>query len=186
MSCTPLHNHTLYFTGCCATVQVAHIHLDLDALKLSWTAADVKRTCLHPVLSHILSLHDFSIPCCMQVVCTGKEGRLLDCIFPENFDDGESEDYYYYYYNENWPAPTHAAPAPAPRETAPPPSNGINSGRCDDDERARLAVICRSFEITGMLHRRCVPGDAHPGRSYASNLSCKSAVWCSEVWLPCG
>eukprot|EP00892_Ulva_mutabilis_P004525 jgi/Ulvmu1/2444/UM135_0004.1 len=89
-----------------------------------------------------------------EVMCTGKEERLLDCMFPENFGIDYSRDYSYdYFYNENWPAPAHAAPAPAPisMESAPAPSNGLPGAGCDRGDTERLAVICRRFEITDAL-----------------------------------
>ena len=88
----------------------------------------------------------------LQVACTGKEERLMDCFFPEDF----GFDYMYNpptdradYYNENWPAPSHALPALAPAENAPPPSNGVQRIGCDSGDAGRLSVICRRFEITG-------------------------------------
>eukprot|EP00892_Ulva_mutabilis_P005900 jgi/Ulvmu1/3682/UM017_0098.1 len=102
--------------------------------------------------------YDYSSPTMLtwasEVVCTGKEERLLDCDFPQNFGDDYSSRYsgyydYYGFYNENWPAPAHAEPQPAPMESAPPPSSGLRrSGRCGRTDMNRLAVVCRSFEIT--------------------------------------
>eukprot|EP00892_Ulva_mutabilis_P007289 jgi/Ulvmu1/4932/UM204_0003.1 len=88
-----------------------------------------------------------------EVVCTGKEERLLECDFPQNFGVDYSSpygNYYDYYggYNENWPAPAHAAPEPAPTETAPAPSGGLPNAGCDRSDRNRLAVVCRRFEIS--------------------------------------
>ena len=84
------------------------------------------------------------------MVCTGKEERLLECYFPENF--GIFDEYThptYDYYNDNGPAPSHALPTPAPVENAPTPSNGLARVGCDRGDTERLSVICRRFEITG-------------------------------------
>eukprot|EP00892_Ulva_mutabilis_P007291 jgi/Ulvmu1/4934/UM204_0006.1 len=86
-----------------------------------------------------------------EVVCTGKEERLLDCEFPQDFGVDYSSPYDYYGgYNENWPAPAHAAPEPAPMEMAPPPAGslGLPFSRCERSDRNRLSVVCRRFEIT--------------------------------------
>ena len=68
-----------------------------------------------------------------QVVCTGKEERLLDCDFPQDFGEDYGSDYYGFSYNEN----------------APVPSGGIPNFSCARDDNRRLGVICRRFEITG-------------------------------------
>lgn len=82
-----------------------------------------------------------------EVVCTGKEERLLDCDFPQNFGiDYEYERPEYEY--ANWPGSTHPAPEPAPLESAPAPAGGLPNGGCSRSDRNRLAVICRRFEIT--------------------------------------
>ena len=82
------------------------------------------------------------------MVCTGKEERLLDCDFPQNFGiDYEYERPEYEY--ANWPGSTHPAPEPAPLESAPAPAGGLPNGGCSRSDRNRLAVICRRFEITG-------------------------------------
>ena len=65
-----------------------------------------------------------------QVVCTGKEERLLDCDFPEDFVDD------------------YGSPESALEDDAPAPSSGLRSRLCDSD-KDRLSVICRRFEITG-------------------------------------
>lgn len=86
----------------------------------------------------------------VQVLCTGKKNRLLDCVFPESFAT-EDRDAYFGDYNGNWLAAAHASSVPVPIDTAPPPSIGLTSSNCDNNERALLAVLCRSFEIIGML-----------------------------------
>ena len=86
-----------------------------------------------------------------QVVCTGKEERLLDCDFPQDFGvDYGSDSYTPIDDYANWPGPSHAAPESAPMENAPAPSGGLPSFICDRDTE-RLSVICRQFEITGAL-----------------------------------
>lgn len=110
-----------------------------------------------------LSLNGVYIDGRMQVLCNGKEDRLLDCSFPESFKDyrGPSDyinpDYYSSGdFEENWAAPAHVPPAPAgsaPTENAPPPSSGLIRFGCGADEQQRLAVICRRFDITGMLRK---------------------------------
>ena len=86
-----------------------------------------------------------------QVVCTGKEERLLDCDFPQNFGVDDGSDYYTPIYDyANWPGSSHASPESAPMENAPAPSGGLPSFFCDTDSE-RLSVICRRFEITGAL-----------------------------------
>ena len=71
-----------------------------------------------------------------KVVCTGKEERLLDCDFPQDFGADYGIDYYTPNndYNANFPAPA--------------PIVGLPSFDCDGD-RMRFSVICRQFEITG-------------------------------------
>ena len=90
-----------------------------------------------------------------KVVCTGKEERLLDCYFPEDFGLDDGSDYYYtptYDYNADSPAPSDAAPESAPMENDPVQSGGLPSFYCDRDTR-RFSVICRQFEITGARFR---------------------------------
>ena len=79
----------------------------------------------------------------VQVVCTGKEERLLDCDFPQDF--GGDYNFYYSSYDYSF------APGPAPEAVAvaPSPSNGLPGGGCDSGDRNRLSVVCRRFEITG-------------------------------------
>ena len=63
---------------------------------------------------------------CFQVVCTGKEERLIDCTFPENFS------------------------APSDAELpATPPIPGIPGAFCRSDDTHRFSVVCRRFEING-------------------------------------
>ena len=79
----------------------------------------------------------------VQVMCTGKEERLLDCNFPQDFGV-VYERYIYtpiYDFDVNWPAPSHGAPESAPMENAPAPSSGLPSVICER-ERDRLGVIC--------------------------------------------
>ena len=88
----------------------------------------------------------------VQVVCTGKEERLLDCDFPQDF----GADYGFGYngddYTANRPGPSHAEPGAAPIsvEIAPEPSGGIPNPLCASGDGRRLGVICRRFEITGV------------------------------------
>ena len=84
----------------------------------------------------------------VQVVCTGKEERLLDCDFPENF----GIDYEYAMptdeeHTVNLPAGARPAPGPATSESAAARAAGIGGRGCNDQDR--LAVVCRLFEITG-------------------------------------
>ena len=69
-----------------------------------------------------------------QVVCTGKEERLLDCDFPQDF--GVDYDYSFY--------------AGGP-EGAPAPGGGLPNSNCAGNDNERLGVICRRFEITGAV-----------------------------------
>lgn len=71
----------------------------------------------------------------MQVVCTGKEDRLIDCKFPQNF--GSPVDDYGLPVVSDTPAPT--------------PSPGLTRGSCNSGDRQRFSVICRRFEITGAV-----------------------------------
>lgn len=66
-------------------------------------------------------------------MCTGKEDRILECGFPEDFDSYNNYDYYY------------GLPSTAP----PPPDEGIGRARCRRIDNNRLSVVCRQFEITG-------------------------------------
>lgn len=75
----------------------------------------------------------------VQVVCTGKEDRLLDCEFPENFNNGDVSPYDY------GGRTGSAADIPS---SAPGPATGIASG-CGESDAGYLAVVCRSFEVTG-------------------------------------
>lgn len=71
----------------------------------------------------------------LQVACTGKEERLLDCVFPENFGDDKPPD-------ERGPGA---------------PSLGLASAPCDLNDNNRLAVICRRFEIPGVAYSLHTP-----------------------------
>lgn len=71
----------------------------------------------------------------VQVACTGKEERLLDCVFPENFGDNVRPD-------ERGPGA---------------PSLGLASAPCDLNDNNRLAVICRRFEIPGAANSLGTP-----------------------------
>lgn len=80
------------------------------------------------------------------MVCTGKETRLLDCDFPENFgipgDAGPASDY-----DGDILSPEAAPATQALSEGVPP---------C----RFPLTVACRRFEMTGTSHfAECVVFD---------------------------
>lgn len=62
-------------------------------------------------------------------MCTGKEERLIDCSFPENFGSPSDTD----------------APAQSP-------SRGLSNALCVDDDGRRFSVVCRRFEINGAGH----------------------------------
>lgn len=68
------------------------------------------------------------------MVCTGKEARLIDCYFPENFGAGDGG-------NES---------IDSAADLAPPLSIGLSSRSCNAIIDQRLSVICRRFEITGV------------------------------------
>lgn len=81
----------------------------------------------------------------VQVRCTGKENRLLDCDFPEEFGVDYDGDSAYDYNSENSPAPSHAEL---------PSSSGLTGTGCSigsNRDNNRLAVICRQFEMTGAI-----------------------------------
>lgn len=73
----------------------------------------------------------------MQVDCTGKEERLLDCVFPQNF----GVDYVYAPYDDY--GDYRAPPA------VPPGTIGLPNAGCDAGDSGFLAVVCRRFEIPG-------------------------------------
>jgi len=105
------------------------------------------------------------------VTCTGKEDRLLDCDFPENF----GVDY---------------EPASAPVATAPPPSSGLANSGCSSGttpDNARLAVICRNFEITGTLSPASSPWDNTVYMALTCTLTCSTKrlvlVMCFHAYL---
>lgn len=137
---------------------------------------------------------------CVQVVCTGKEQRLLDCFFPENFGDSSAvyntvDNYNYYDYSSYTAnAPTFApsdAPAFAPNgvqdyvnidyynydyeSSAPAPSTGLQETGCARGESRRLSVVCRRFEITGaapqLMSCQCVPSKCIHGQ-HATEAGC--------------
>ena len=87
----------------------------------------------------------------MQVVCTGKEERLLDCFFPENFgiDYVNTPPTDYNDYASIVQAPSSAVRAQGQTGTAPPPSNGLEREECSSGDMRRLSVICRRFDIRG-------------------------------------
>ena len=82
---------------------------------------------------------------CMQVVCTGKEERLIDCHFPEEFGNAVPADYDY----------SAATPTPLPASTAPAPDPGIdvpgNLNDCTLIDNDVFGVVCRRFELTGVF-----------------------------------
>lgn len=61
------------------------------------------------------------------MACTGKEDRLLDCGFPEGFDNYSGDD-------EG-------------------PDEGVLFARCSRTDNGRLSVVRRQFEITGAGRR---------------------------------
>lgn len=76
----------------------------------------------------------------LQVLCIGKEERLLDCNFPQMFGDQIDRDYYVeedYYGNP--------VTLPRPNDF---PEAGLES--CNRDFTRQLSVVCRKFEITGV------------------------------------
>lgn len=79
------------------------------------------------------------LPVLLQVVCTGKEQRLLDYVSPQDFPPGMdyAGDYDYKFLDYLF----GIAPAP--------PQPGLLNTLCESDDERRLAVICRRFEITG-------------------------------------
>lgn len=70
------------------------------------------------------------------MICTGKEERLLDCTFPQDFGEASASDYESYTYDYEG----NRVPDEAPLGT---------SGGCRRVESDRLAVLCRKFEIPG-------------------------------------
>ena len=81
-------------------------------------------------------------------MCTGKEERLLDCDFPEDFGEDDSSSYDSSSYSEYELGPANA-PQPTPMENAPASSGGQFSFSCARSDNGRLGVICRRFEMTG-------------------------------------
>ena len=65
------------------------------------------------------------------MVCSGKEERLADCFFPENFGVSDAD------YD------------PAADESTPASGLGISNRDCNTNGSAHWGVICRRFEITG-------------------------------------
>ena len=114
-----------------------------------------------------------------QVVCTGKEERLLDCDFPEDFGVDYESDSYTPSFSANWPGPSHAAPESAPMENAPVPSGGLPSVTCDRD-RDRLSVICRRFEVTGALFLILHAGLWHVDTNTAYQDIVSQHTWASQ------
>lgn len=80
----------------------------------------------------------------VQVVCTGKEERLVDCSLPESFGEENGDDY-----SSNGNSDTEETSPAAPGLSA-----GIASSDCSDDESGRLRVVCRQFEIIGTAQKR--------------------------------
>lgn len=86
----------------------------------------------------------------MQVVCTGKEDRLLDCRFPEDFGGNDGS-----YDNSKGSAPADTGMAEGRDATVPPHSRGLDDAGCTLNPRGdnrQLAVICWRFEIKGVPH----------------------------------
>ena len=106
-----------------------------------------------------------SMACAFQVVCTGKEERLLDCDFPQDFGEDYSNNVY---------GGVDNASAPTPR-------GGLPSSGCARSDNRRLSVICRRFEITGtaLLTVYCVPLHSH---SLVRNSRALRWTWAFLVW----
>eukprot|EP00892_Ulva_mutabilis_P007272 jgi/Ulvmu1/4917/UM202_0002.1 len=66
-----------------------------------------------------------------EVRCTGKEGRLADCFFPEQFGNGPV-----------------ALPG-MPRAPGQSPPNPFPGRACLENDDFLLGVVCRRFEIKG-------------------------------------
>lgn len=69
-----------------------------------------------------------------EVVCTGKEARLDECFFPEAFG---------------------AAPRVS-REEDQAVEAGIRQGRCARNDGSARGVVCRQFEIEGVVWVQCL------------------------------
>ena len=63
-----------------------------------------------------------------DVLCTGKEERLDECFFPEDFGDARNNDY-----------------------SSAPDVGGIRAAGCRRRDGSMLGVVCRQFEIEGVL-----------------------------------
>ena len=64
-----------------------------------------------------------------EVKCTGKEARLDECFFPEDFGD-----------------------APRPNnDFGPPVEAGVRRGPCRRQDGQTFGVVCRQFEIVGVV-----------------------------------
>lgn len=74
----------------------------------------------------------------VQVVCTGKEVRVLDCELPQNFGDDRlpRRDIFYGDYTQFEDQYG---------------DDGIRIATCRSSDAAWLTVACRTFELTGAL-----------------------------------
>ena len=81
----------------------------------------------------------------LQVVCLGKEERLLECAFPENFGSAVESDLT----DDDYLSQAAASPAST---AAPGPGPGL-PGACSFGI-SDFSVVCRRFEITGAMAPR--------------------------------
>ena len=98
--------------------------------RLHHTHKFTARTCLAPASCSAIDVSLF------QVVCTGKEDRLLDCDFPQDFGPE-----YFVSYNENNEY----------NENVPATGGGLADAACLSSDSRRFNVICRRFEIPGAV-----------------------------------
>ena len=78
------------------------------------------------------------------MVCTGKEDRLIDCNFPEQFGNATAADASDYDDAVQPASPQSPASAPAPDPGV------VTQGRdCTLLDNSAFGVICRRFELTG-------------------------------------
>ena len=102
-----------------------------------------------------------------QVVCTGKEERLLDCDFPQDF----GVDYDFSYFRDG-------------SEGGPAPGGGLPNSNCVRNDNRRLGVICRRFEITGapLLTLHCSPAAPWLELHVEFTMACRCMPFRSHVY----